>query len=791
VQLQAPATRRGGRIRWRLVGLILLTFVAYAVLLGTLLASAPRLSTGTAGTTTIYAVGDIAGEGDGARRLAERLALRNFDALLTLGDHAYETGSLAEFENLYEPTFGAFDDRVYPAPGNHDYETEAAAGYFTYFGERARHFPDRAYYAFTLDGWRIYSLNSEIGQGAPATDMYEWLRADLGQNPAACILAYWHKPVFTVGRKEHDEGAMSMVWSLLAAHGADIVLAGHDHNYQRWEPIDGITSFVVGTGGRSRYPIEREDERLAYATDDTYGALRLELAGGGARFAYESDDGEELDSGELGCGEQLAPGDRPATPMSVSVAGTGEQVTISWQPGEGGTPAVGYTVHRGAELIGFTEATSFIDANLPSGSSFLYTVRAVDASGQRSTPSAPAHAGGELLGYTDYVWTAPDRNPSSPTADKPQSKLWHIDGTWWGILYADRPDAPAPAYYIQRFDAGTQSWTNTSVMVDDRDRSRADALWDEGEQKLYVASTAGSGAAKLYRYSYADGVFTADEGYPVRISETGSESITIAKDSTGTLWVTMTQLPDGSGPCVDGQPCTVRFMHSVERDFRWTPLQVLPFETTTIGSDDISAIVAFGGDRIGIAWSNQLEGAFVIAVHLDGQPDDAWTAETINVAPRAADDHLNLKADASGRLYMVVKSSLNDPADADPASPLVALWVREANGTWRTSTAWETRHDVTRPQLWVDEGLRRVMIVATQPSSGGAIYMKTAALADLVFESGLGTPILATGEINNPTGTKQTVSFLDGVLVLAGDGATRTYWHNLVVPPVEPPTTVP
>ena len=771
------------RMRAGVVAAVLVVALAAgAVALSGLLMGAP-LPLPTAGTSgqTVYAVGDMAGKDLRGSAVADMIGNRNFDALFTLGDHAYERGSLEEFEAFYGPTFGRFNDRVYPSPGNHDYATDGASGYFTYFGERARNFPDRPYYAFTLGAWRVYSLNSEIDQSLPGSDMYEWLRNDLARSSSPCIAAYWHKPVFTVGRKEHDEGRMQLVWNLLAINGADIVLTGHDHNYQRWEPIDGITSFVVGTGGRSRYPIEREDPHLAYATDSTYGALMLELGDAGAQYEFVSDENHALDGGELRCRPKgQPPAERPAAPTDVQVALSGTGAALTWRPADAGSNTViGYLVYRGTTLIGFTEDLEFVDDEFPLGSSVLYTVRAVDGYGIRSDRSIAAHAGIDL-GFTDFQWALPDENPSSPTADKPQSKLWYADETWWGILWATEVEGVSapPSYYIHRFDSASEGWVNTGSAVDERDRSHADALWSPDVGKLFVASVSAGGAAKLYRYSFESGAYALDDGYPVRMTESGSESISIARDSTGVLWVTLTQLPDGAGACVDGQECTVRVMHSLDRDYRWTQSTTMP--EGIVRPDDISAAVALGDGRIAVVWSNQLMGGFVAAFRADGDPDTAWATETINVAPRASDDHINVKADASGRLYMVVKTSLNDEANASPDAPLVVVWIRESDGSWRSATVWETRDDVTRPQLVVDEELERILVVAAQPGDGGAIVYKTSSLAGLSFESGIGVPILVAGKINNPTTTKQSVSLRDGLLVLAGDTPSRTYWHAII-----------
>jgi predicted phosphodiesterase len=771
----------------RRIGLLIgAVILGSSALLGLLLISGMPADLGAAPaeTVTVYAVGDIAGEGTGAERVARMMALHRFTALLTLGDHAHEDGSAELFDALYQPAFGRFDERVRPVPGNHDYATPGAAGYFGYFGDHAPNFPDRPYYAYTLGAWRIYALNSEIGEGMPASAMYEWLRQELASDESACIAAYWHKPMYTVGAKANDEGDMALVWSLLAAHDADIVLAGHDHNYQRWQPIDGITSFVVGTGGGSRYPIERSDERLAFASDDTDGALELGLLDRGAQYAFRDVDDRVIDSGSLTCndkGGEDAP--RPAEPTELSSTATAEGLVLTWSTADG--DPIGYVVYRGSQIIGFTTEPTFTDPDTSSSASVLYTVRAVSAGGARSRSSNPTHAGANLLGFTDYTWATEGDNPSTPTAHKPQSKLWQVDGVWWGILYVKANSDLAAGYYLHRFDVAAEAWTNSGVAADERDRSHADALWDADAGRLYVASTIRSGAAKLYRYSYSEGAFSLDDGYPVRLTEAGAESITIAKDADGVLWATLTQVPDGSAACAEGTNCAVRILHSTDRDYRWTAPVQLPTHGTLVRDDDISAVVAFdGGGQIGVVWSNQIDGSFQLAMHRTGTPDTSWITETIDVTPRQSNDHINLKADDASRLYVVVKTSLNDDANASGDSPLVLVWVREPDGRWRSGMVWTVADDVTRPQMVVDEAGGRILVVAAQPGNGGAIYYKTATIADLTFEAGPGTPIIATGEVNNPTTTKQTVDLADGVLILAGDPVSHAYWHaRIILPP--------
>jgi len=178
--------------------------------------------------------------------------------VLTLGDNVYYEGTAAQFAACYAPTWGRFQSRTNPSPGNHDYETAAAAGYFDYFGDRAG--PDRrGYYSFNAGAWHLISLNSNV-PATPGSAQDLWLRADLSANlDKRCVLAYWHHPVFSSGPHGNDP-TMAGIWQTLYDFNADVVLAGHDHDYERFGPQDasgrvdvarGLRSFVVGTGGAS------------------------------------------------------------------------------------------------------------------------------------------------------------------------------------------------------------------------------------------------------------------------------------------------------------------------------------------------------------------------------------------------------------------------------------------------------------------------------------------------------------------------------------------------------------
>jgi acid phosphatase type 7 len=242
------------------------------------------------GRPVVVAAGDIA---DCAREDDEATAslVGGIEGrVLTLGDHAYPDGSAENFTRCYEPSWGRFKARTLPSPGNHEYETAGASGYFAYFG-RAAGDPDKGYYSYDLGSWHIVALNSNCGVGeircGPGSSEGRWLEEDLAANDEkACTLAYFHHPLFTSGSYRPGIERVEHFWQILYAAGVDVVLNGHDHNYQRFapqdpygtaDPEDGIRQFVVGTGGRSLYQISQPIANTEVYTDDTFGVLELTL----------------------------------------------------------------------------------------------------------------------------------------------------------------------------------------------------------------------------------------------------------------------------------------------------------------------------------------------------------------------------------------------------------------------------------------------------------------------------------------------------------------------------------
>jgi len=240
------------------------------------------------GSAILVGAGDIASCGEAGDEQTAAILDVAPGTVFTLGDNAYEDGTKAEYERCYAPTWGRQLDRTRPSPGNHEYDTRDAAGYFEYFGARAGK-GDMGYYAYDLGDWRIYSLNSNCsdtggcGEGSAELD---WLRADLQAHPSRCSLAYWHHPRFSSG--EHgDNPVMGPIWNALAEAGTEIVLAGHDHDYERFAPMGGdgavdtdrgMTSFVVGTGGKAFRDFQAVVPNSVVRNADTWGVLELVLS---------------------------------------------------------------------------------------------------------------------------------------------------------------------------------------------------------------------------------------------------------------------------------------------------------------------------------------------------------------------------------------------------------------------------------------------------------------------------------------------------------------------------------
>jgi hypothetical protein len=244
----------------------------------------------------LVGAGDIASCTTGGDAATANLLDEIPGTVVVLGDSVYPDGTHGQFADCYGPTWGRFLDRTRPAPGNHEYHTTDAAGYFGYFGARAGD-PDEGWYAYDLGEWRIYALNSncaEIGGCDPGSAQVRWLAADLAANPRRCVLAYWHHPRFSSGRHGSNP-AVDTLWDTLYDAGAELVLNGHDHSYERFapqsdagrlDPDAGIVEFVVGTGGYTHYEFPNVLATSLVRDNAAFGVLQLTLSQGSwtARF---------------------------------------------------------------------------------------------------------------------------------------------------------------------------------------------------------------------------------------------------------------------------------------------------------------------------------------------------------------------------------------------------------------------------------------------------------------------------------------------------------------------------
>ena len=235
----------------------------------------------------IIAAGDIASCGSPGDEQTAALLDHLTGTVITLGDNAYESGTIDEFNKCYDVTWGRQKERTYPSVGNHEYKTPAAEGYFSYFGAAAGD-PQVGYYSYDLGEWHIVVLNancSEIGGCGEGSPQLQWLQSDLASHPALCTLAYWHQPRFSSGA-HGSETELVPIWQTLYNAHVELVLNGHDHDYERFAPqdpmgtadsINGIREIVVGTGGKDLRSIDNTISNSEVHNDNTWGVLTVTL----------------------------------------------------------------------------------------------------------------------------------------------------------------------------------------------------------------------------------------------------------------------------------------------------------------------------------------------------------------------------------------------------------------------------------------------------------------------------------------------------------------------------------
>jgi len=398
------------------------------------------------------------------------------------------------------------------------------------------------------------------------------------------------------------------------------------------------------------------------------------------------------------------------------------------------------------------------------------------------------------VGYQDQSFSG----TGTPTGSKrSESVLWWNDGSWWADIWS----TASQDFHIYRLNLSTQTWQDTGVTIDTRSNTHADVLWDGSH--LYVSShefvpdeqaaTSGS-PSYLFRFSYnsATKSYSPDSGFPVQINNMSTETLVIDKDSTGKLWATWQQ---------NNTIYLNRTMNG--DDHLWGTPFALPNPAANVTVDDNSALIAFGGNKMGIMWSNQGSSNYAMwfAVHQDGASDTTWSAgEQALSGSGSADDHINLKslqADGSGRVFAATKTS-----NTSSSSALIMLSVRSGAGVWSRYPIALVSDCPNRPIVLIDEQNNVLHTFYTAPgppsyacnSSGGAIYEKTSPLNSVSFAPGSGTPVIVDADspfVHNASSTKQNVNSTTGIVVLAINGDTGYYWHHYEAlgppPPPQPP----
>jgi fibronectin type 3 domain-containing protein len=344
------------------------------------------------------------------------------DYVLPLGDSQYENGTDAEYAGSYAKTVWGADKGISrPAAGNHEYRTAGAAPYYSYFGANAGD-PAKGYYSWNVTGpnftWHMIALNSEcaqlgggsITQGCGAGSSQEaWLKADLAANRNVCTIAYWHRPRFSSSTTVGSSTSYLAFWNDLYNAGADLVLNGHAHDYERFapqtgagaaDPAKGLREFVVGTGGKDFHTMGAPIANSVTTNTSAFGVLKLTLHASSYDWQFVAASGYQYDDAGSGTCHNAPPADTapPSAPTAVSAsAADASQVNLSWTASTDNVGVKNYNLYRGANgaaptllTTTATAATSYSDTAVTAGTAYTYQVQAVDAAGNLSQLSAAA-----------------------------------------------------------------------------------------------------------------------------------------------------------------------------------------------------------------------------------------------------------------------------------------------------------------------------------------------------------------------------------------------------------------
>ncbi len=444
----------------------------------------------------LLAAGDIAScDTQGDEQTAAILGRYPTAAIATLGDNAYPHGTAAAFQNCYAPSWGQFRDRTHPAVGNHDYDTAGASGYFGYFGSAAGD-PKKGWYSYDLGDWHVVVLNSncsEVGGCGAGSAQEQWLRADLAAHPSTCTLAYWHHPRFTSGWVGNDAETATL-WGVLQSYGADLVMSGHAHNYERFAPQNssgaadpaGLREIVVGTGGEGLEVLGARAANSVVVNAVTLGVLKLTLHPTSYDWDFLPVAGQTFtDAGSAECNvpDTSAPSVSLTAPAAASTVSGTVQMTASASDDVG--------VAKVEFLVGGTVVAT--DTTAPYAASWDSTMV---ANGQVQLAARATDAAGNTTTSPVATVTVQNVAPAGPTLTVTPSSVdagGSVTVSWSGVT------SPAAADWVGVFlqGAGNGSyvrWFYTSTCGQSTGAAKA-----AGSCALAMPTSPGTYELRLFR----------------------------------------------------------------------------------------------------------------------------------------------------------------------------------------------------------------------------------------------------------------------------------------------------
>lgn len=279
---------------------------------GTAPSPTPTTTTPSSGDPVLVGAGDIANCGTGGDEATAKLLDGITGTVMAIGDTAYPDGTSSDYTNCYNPTWGRHKARTKPATGNHEYHTTGASGYFNYFGASAGD-PTKGYYSFDLGNWHVVALNSNcsIVSCSTGSAQEQWLRSDLAASTKPCTVAYWHHPRYTSGSSHGPNTSVKPLYQALYDNNAEVIVTGHNHNYERFKPMDangaldttrGLRQFVAGMGGTGLGGFGTIQPNSEIRNSSTWGVLKLTLHASSYDWQFVPEAGKTFtDSGTNSC----------------------------------------------------------------------------------------------------------------------------------------------------------------------------------------------------------------------------------------------------------------------------------------------------------------------------------------------------------------------------------------------------------------------------------------------------------------------------------------------------------